>query len=133
MGEPKILIVDDEVSISKFLRDLFKTRGFHSIELARNGREAAERYLSSKADIVLMDVEMPIMNGYEACKMIKSMDPRANIILMTGRPNGPLAIRTLAEGYASILLRKPFVFKELFEVINRMIHPHAPSPNPQRI
>jgi len=78
-----------------------------------------------------MDVEMPVMNGYEASKSIKSMDPRANIILMTGRPDGPWAIRTLAEGYASTLLSKPFIFKELFEAINRILDSHPPSSVPQ--
>jgi len=125
MRETKILIVDNEISVRKFLRDLLEVRGFHSIELARNGQEGVEIYLSSGADIVLMDIEMPVMNGYEASKLIKSADPNANIIIMTGRPNGPLAIRTLAEGYALTLFSKPFVFKDLFETIDRIIYPHA--------
>ncbi len=118
MRHTKILIVEDESTVSQFLIDLLEMRGFQSIECARNGREGVEIYLSYKADLILMDVDMPVMNGYEASKAIKTIDPEANIILMTGKPNGKWAIRTLAEGLVTTILCKPFVFEELFQAID---------------
>ncbi len=122
MGETKILVVEDDVSVSEFLSDLLEMSGFRSIEWARNGQEGVEKYLLMRANIVLMDVDMPVMNGYEASKSIKSMDPEANIILMTGRPDSHWAISTLEEGYATTLLSKPFDFHELFGAIDRILN-----------
>jgi DNA-binding NtrC family response regulator len=128
MDDTKILVVDDEGSISLFLMNLLEMRGFRSIECAGNGREGVEKFLSSGADIVLMDVDMPVMNGYEASKAIKTIDPEANIILMTGRPNGKWAIQTLAEGLVSTILIKPFVFDEVIQAIDFTLDHRPLSP-----
>ncbi len=130
MGHTKILVVDDESSVRQFLVDLLEMRGFQSIECAKNGQEGVERYLSDKADLILMDVDMPVMNGYEASKAIKTIDPEANIILMTGKPDGKWAIRTLAEGLVTTVLCKPFVFEEFFQAIDLTLDHRSPSALP---
>ena len=66
-----VLIVDDEPHNVKLVRDLVQLLGYATIE-ATNGREGVERVLLDKPDLVLMDVQMPIMDGIQAITWLKS-------------------------------------------------------------
>ena len=68
----KILIVDDEPDIIEFISYNLKKEGF-KINHASNGKEALEKISSFKPDLVLLDVMMPIMDGIEACKQMRTM------------------------------------------------------------
>ncbi len=68
-----ILIVDDYFTNRLAIRNVLKNYGFNNIE-AKNGKEAIEIIESQTIDMVLMDIEMPIMNGFDALKHIKSME-----------------------------------------------------------
>ncbi|MBN1326479.1 MAG: response regulator [Candidatus Cloacimonetes bacterium] len=74
----KILIVDDDQNIRRLVSFNLSLEG-HEILMARNGKEGIEIAVSSNPDIILMDIMMPIMNGYDACKWLKS-DPRTKDI-----------------------------------------------------
>ncbi|MDH5471407.1 MAG: response regulator, partial [Gammaproteobacteria bacterium] len=66
-----VLIVDDDITNRLILRTLIKETGYTSIE-AENGQQAVDACLNNHIDIVLMDVMMPVMNGYESARQIKS-------------------------------------------------------------
>ncbi len=69
--DSSILIVDDDVSQRMILRQIFETQGFKKIEEAENGREALSKTYELDPDLVLLDMNMPVMDGFEYCKTIR--------------------------------------------------------------
>ncbi|MBD3725266.1 MAG: response regulator [Flavobacteriaceae bacterium] len=80
----KVLIVEDN-KINMLLTKTLLTKRFSKVSIfeAENGLEAVQNYKIYKPDIVLMDIQMPVMNGYEATKEIRKMNPKAIIIALT--------------------------------------------------
>lgn len=70
---PTILVVDDEVAITEVLRDLLEDEGYHVIT-ARNGHEALASVAEVRPDVVVSDVMMPAMDGWQLCRALQS-DP----------------------------------------------------------
>ena len=66
-----VLIVDDELNNRKLARDLLQILGVSTIE-AMNGREGIDRALQDKPDLILMDIQMPLMDGIQAIQWLKS-------------------------------------------------------------
>jgi two-component system chemotaxis response regulator CheY len=124
VGNERILVVEDEDHLSALLADLLELRGYQSIQIAGNGHEGLEKYKESRPGIVLMDLEMPVMNGYDSSREIKRYDPNANIVLITANPHSLFAQKALQEGYATQIIPKPFHFDELFEAIERSVDLH---------
>lgn len=82
---PTIMLVDDDLSIRLLGREILEKNNFNLIE-AENGMQAVELYKKIIPDIILMDVKMPVMNGYEACLEIRKsiQGQHAAIVMMTG-------------------------------------------------
>ena len=114
----KVLIVDDEKSLSELIMESLNLLGGFVVERAFNGKEAVEKYKDFEPDIVVMDVEMPVMDGYESSSKIKSMDPHARILVLTGNPGDVRAKKTINEGLALRLLKKPIRLMDLNRTIN---------------
>lgn len=83
--QPTILIVDDMTTNILILSDLLKDE--YEIKVAKNGEKAIEIVNSQNIDLILLDVEMPNLNGYEVCKILKASDKTKNIpiIFITAR------------------------------------------------
>jgi len=77
-GKKKVLIVDDTADIVDLLAVVLRIRGCETI-LATNGREAIEQAVKHSPDLILMDVRMPIMDGYEATRRILAMPFFSNV------------------------------------------------------
>jgi CheY-like chemotaxis protein len=113
----KVLVVDDE----KFVRELIKIKlgrcGLTVIE-ATNGLEAIETARNQKPDIILMDVMMPKMNGFEACEKLKSNPDTARIpiVMLTARGEQANLEKGLALG-ATDYMSKPFSPQKLAELV----------------
>ncbi|MFP4037576.1 MAG: response regulator transcription factor, partial [Desulfobacteraceae bacterium] len=94
----RVLVVDDDPAVTDLLVEGLKIQGFNQVERASEGREAVEKYRMFLPQVVIMDLAMPVMDGYQASLRIKSLDPSARIIILTGNPDDPRAGRILSEG-----------------------------------
>jgi two-component system alkaline phosphatase synthesis response regulator PhoP len=103
---PKILLVDDEPDILEFLKYNLEHQGFEVL-LAHNGEEALNM-LSEKPDLIVLDIMMPKMDGYETCKRIKAKKEYENIpiVFLTAKNGEKDEINGLAVG-ASDYIQKP--------------------------
>lgn len=109
----RILVVDDDQAVHRLLEDLLRFWGCEALALAENGREGVEKYQTFRPHVVLMDMDMPTMNGYDASRAIMELDPKAGIVVLTGMPQSRLAIRALEQGLARVVIPKPFRFDQL--------------------
>ena len=82
METTKVLIVDDEQSIVNLIRLNLKLEGYDTM-CAYTGREAVETYAAQKPDIVLLDINLPDMNGYDVLRAIQEKDSSAAVIFLT--------------------------------------------------
>ena len=117
MSSQKILIVDDEEFISDLLTQSLQMVGYQNVEKACNGEEGLEKYKVFLPDLVIMDLDMPIMDGYESSSKIKSFDPNARIMVLTGNPGDIRARRTIEEDIAFTLLSKPVSLHDLSRIV----------------
>jgi len=116
----KILIVDDTLFMRTLLKNILFTGGHTIIGEAGDGSEAVEKYKELKPDLVTMDVVMPKMNGIEALKAIKAMDPAARVVMCTAvgqEQMVKLAIKTGARGYIVKPFQAPKVLEEVKNVL----------------
>jgi two-component system response regulator HydG len=114
--EPTILIVDDNTDLLQTFAMIFKRRGF-CVETADNGTSAVDKFKEQNFDVTLMDIVMPEMNGVEAFKKIKEVQPGAPVILMTAYSDEELLQTAKEEGVRKII-HKPIRIDQLIDIIN---------------
>ena len=98
-GQQHVLLVDDESTAREIARDILEENGYFVTE-AVNGQEAVSIFQQRHPDIVLMDVEMPIMNGYDACSIIKAnpVYGYVPVVMITGHEDKESVERCFASG-----------------------------------
>jgi two-component system KDP operon response regulator KdpE len=110
MNHATILVVDDEPQIRRVLRSTLSSNGYDVIE-AKNGQEAIEMAVREHPDLILLDVNMPEMNGLEACSKIR-VSFNTPIIIVTVRNSEHDKVQALDSG-ADDYIVKPFAIGEL--------------------
>lgn len=113
----KILLVDDDPAIRQILVRLLADENF-VVVTAANGAEALALAACAKFDLVLLDLNMPVKNGWETFEQLSSNDPLMPIILITARPNQ--FFPALASGVGA-LMEKPLDFAKLFQTIHHLL------------
>lgn len=119
-----ILVVDDEVSIVNFIKMGLEAEGYRVYE-AFNGNEALELVQKINPHIVILDVMMPGMDGYEACSRIKKLI-KTSVIMLTAKDEVDDLVKGLDLG-ADDYMSKPFSFKELLARINARVRNSFPE------
>jgi DNA-binding NtrC family response regulator len=110
-----ILVVDDNEDLLETFAMILKRRGF-SVETADNGAAAVDKFKEQSFDVTLMDIVMPEMNGVEALRRIKEIQPEAPVILMTAYSDEDLIQVAREEGVRHII-HKPIRIDQLIEII----------------
>jgi CheY-like chemotaxis protein len=106
----RVLVVDDDPTILEVVSTFLESKGY-SVETSVNGQQALESIEQVEFDLVISDIEMAGMNGFELLRRIRESYPKIGIILMTGYEEAhPLsaALRAGADGYIS----KPFSLRK---------------------
>lgn len=113
MTMKKIIVAEDETSIREFIVINLKMSGYDVYE-AENGEEALTEYYASpdELDILLLDIMMPIVDGLEVCKKIRTIDKNIGIILLTAKTQESDKVTGLVSG-ADDYITKPFSTSEL--------------------
>lgn len=119
---PKILVADDEEELLELIRFSLDTSGFH-VTTAKNGKQALDLSQKEKFDLIILDVMMPLMDGYHAASEI-TQDPHAPpILLLTSRDFDQDQTAIKGSG-ASAFLSKPFEITELIQTVKDIITNH---------
>lgn len=115
MNPKKVLIVDDEEFVRQLIQIKLKFCGIETVE-AGNGIEAIERAVAEKPDLILLDVMMPKMNGFEACQRLKANQATAHIPIVMLTARGDPSAKERGENAGALeYLTKPFSPQKLAE------------------
>jgi CheY-like chemotaxis protein len=111
-----ILVVDDNQDLLETFAMILKHRGYE-VQTACDGLSAVDRFKEQNFDVTLMDIVMPEMNGVDAFKKIREIQPDASIILMTAYSDEEL-IRTAMDEGVTLIIQKPIRIDLLIKLIN---------------
>ncbi|MCD6102111.1 MAG: response regulator [Candidatus Cloacimonetes bacterium] len=116
-----ILIVDDEQDTLNYLEYILKKFNFNSI-IVDNGFDALQKIREGKVDLVLTDIAMPDMDGYELYSQIRNFDDNIPIIMMTGFGYDPnhVLVKARKDGLHNIIF-KPFEDEGLIKMIDKAL------------
>ncbi|KGI45504.1 response regulator [Clostridium tetani] len=116
----KVLIVDDAAFMRMMIKDILEKNGFEVVGEASNGVKAVELYKTEKPDVVTMDITMPDMDGIEAVKEIKSIDPDAKVIMCSAMGQQTMVVDAIKAGAKDFIV-KPFQPDRVLEAIKKVI------------
>ncbi len=123
----KILLVEDEVAIRKFTKINLERADFDVIE-AGTGEEGVELAFKEDPDIVILDIMLPGIDGYEVCKILRTQKPGIGIIMLTAKSQEVDKILGLEQGSDDYLI-KPFNPQELILRIKSLVRRLDYKPN----
>ena|ERR1700723_1876997 len=104
--KPSVLVVDDELDIRATLAQILREEGFRVRE-ARNGLEALERVAEEEPDLVLLDLVMPVLNGWEVLRTLRAARKELPVVILSALP---------ADG-CSDYIQKPVSFARLLQLL----------------
>lgn len=115
----KVLVVDDDKVLQQSVREALEFHHF-VVDVADNGKEAVNKIYRDKYDLVVMDVNMPEMDGIQALTEIKKHDPSVIVLILTAYSNVTDAVKVVKEG-AYNYLEKPITSENLVALIKRAL------------
>jgi len=124
-GKRHIIVVEDDISILMGLKDNLIAEGY-TVNTADNGKEGFKLALENNFDLLILDIMLPGMNGFEICKKIKLKKPVKPIIMLTARGSEMDKIAGLDYG-ADDYITKPFSISELLARIRAILRRAYPS------
>lgn len=111
----KVLVVDDNVTNLMFATNLLKRKSI-PYDLASDGKQAVDKYFSEGYDLIFMDLRMPVMDGFEATKLIRQHDQNIPIVALTASAFEDERERALANGFSDYLV-KPFLPPDFYKIV----------------
>lgn len=104
----KILVIDDSKSMLQFTKAMLEELGFE-VAIAASGREGLDAYTNENPDMVLLDIEMPVMDGYETLRKIiqiaSTVNNEAVVFMLSGKQGTQDVIKAIKEGAKDYLVK----------------------------
>ena len=121
MSKGKILVVDDEINITQILQFSIGAEGYEVIT-AQNGEEAIEKARREQPDLIILDIMMPRIDGYEACRILKANPLTKNIPVVLLTAKGRDIDKRLGQEVGAIdYIVKPFSPNKLIDRIHQLL------------
>jgi CheY-like chemotaxis protein len=115
----KVLMVDDNEVFIDLLKDILESAGNYSAIIAGNGDEVYKAFLKFKPDVILTDIEMPIKNGIEMLKDIRTQNPGIKTIYMSSdMERYKQLLRDEKTKYNANVIDKPLCFSKVLGILN---------------
>lgn len=117
----KILVVEDEPDIASNIQGRLELEGFE-VDIASNGKQGVEKSRTGKFHLIILDVMMPIVDGYEACGLIRKDEKTKStpILMLTALPHVQDAEKAFAVG-ANDFLNKPYTNERLLQKVKKLL------------
>jgi DNA-binding response OmpR family regulator len=120
MGQPLVMIIDDDIDLCQALWDLFREHGFR-VSIAQSVEEAARRLREEKLDVALIDMRLPQGDGHQVFRLVRETNPQAGTVVITGHRTETehLVAQVVAAG-ADAVCYKPFDVPSLLETVKKL-------------
>jgi CheY-like chemotaxis protein len=115
MPDVRVLVVDDEADIRATVSAMLETEGYH-VEEAANGADALQAVEMRRPDLILLDMRMPVLDGWGFAAELRRRGHRTPIVVMTAARD---AARWAADIAATAFVAKPFGFDDLITALER--------------
>ena len=112
-----ILIVDDAIFMRQVLKNILLEGGYNIVGEASNGLEGVEQYKALSPDLVILDITMDVLDGLDAAKYIKQIDPQAKILMCSAMLGQQLILQESLESGAMDVIAKPFKKEQVLEAV----------------
>jgi DNA-binding response OmpR family regulator len=119
MASERVLIIEDDAALLRGLKDNFEAQGYH-VQLAADGQQGLDAALANQSDLIVLDIMLPRVNGYEICRQIRQAGLDVPIIMLTAKEQESDIILGLNIG-ADDYITKPFSIKELLARANAFL------------
>lgn len=119
MDKIKVLLVEDEGTLALIIKDTLESQGF-IIRTARDGEEGLQMFFGETPDVVVADVMMPRMDGFEMVRRIRTKDNKTPVLFLTARTETQDVVQGFETG-ANDYIRKPFGMQELIVRIKALV------------
>ena len=118
-SEPRILLVEDEESLAVGLQFNLQQEGY-TVQRAADGREALEHFARENFDLIILDLMLPYVDGYEVAQTIRARSPQLPILMLTARTTAKDRVQGLEAGADDYVI-KPFHLRELLLRVKGML------------
>lgn len=115
-----VLIVDDAAFMRMTIKKMLEAHGHSVIGEAENGVVAVKKFIELKPDVVLLDITMPEMNGVEALKRIKELEPKARVIICSAMGQQAMVAQAIQYGAKDFIV-KPFEEDRLIASVEKIM------------
>jgi len=113
-----VLVVEDDVDLIGIYKEILELHEF-AVETAMDGEEGVQKFIECKPSLVIMDGDMPVLDGYEAFKKIKAIDTNANVVIVTGFSEfEPKSQEAIKQGLIKVI-SKPLGVDELLNLAKK--------------
>jgi len=129
-AESQVLIIEDDLSLLRGLSDNFRAAGF-VVTIATDGESGLAQVLAGRPDIVILDIMLPKLNGYDLCRRVRQAKLDLPILMLTAKGQEDDIVRGLELG-ADDYMTKPFGVRELLARVSRLIRSRLAA-QPDRI
>ncbi len=115
----KVLVVDDSAFMRLMLKNILTKHGYEIAGEAQNGEEAVQKYIKTKPDVVLLDIVMPEVDGLQALKEMKKMDPNAKVVVCSSMGQETIVVEAINAGAATFIV-KPFHADKVIQALEAL-------------
>lgn len=115
-----ILVVDDAAFMRMMIKDVLTKYGFEVVGEAENGAKAIEKYKELTPELVIMDITMPEVDGIQAVREIKKLNPSAKIIMCSAMGQQAMVIEAIQAGAGDFIV-KPFQADRVVEAVKKVL------------
>jgi two-component system response regulator TrcR len=119
MDKKRLLLIEDEIFLAKVIEDSLIQKGYH-VEHATDGKKGYNMALNTNFDIIVLDVMLPLLDGFSLAKQIRKVNAEVPILFLTAKTSTPDVIMGYESG-GNDYLKKPFSLEELFLRIDELL------------
>ena len=115
----RILIADDTTFMREMLKSSLDKEKYEIVGEATTGVQAVEQYKAKRPDLLILDINMPVMNGIDALSEVIEFDKNANVIMCSDQKQEPMIVLALKKGAKDFFV-KPFMASDVVRALNKV-------------